>query len=360
MSEAARLPHTKHGQLLTNHVVTPSCPSGHSSQTLTVTINSTIVYTMPDRKPRRRNGFQNIESAWAQLIDTLNDIELSERLTKTHNQRITKVTANEKTTKSDDSLKRHKFLNKVLAINPDLHKLCVVAFSQNQISSTKKAVLNKLVERIRERRDGTIISPLLHRSEDDRPIPLPQETIELPKTPPEPWVDLRYAEREGIEKVFGQYLLDRIENTDLRQNWRAVFMRLPMWPQDLSGPCFMSLNLREESVKEVAMALFKVEVNWRTNAFHINHENGLLQIIPHSQYTMKGVSDEDIIAVFGAGIHAAITTCSIRANELREGDRRTKCVSITFSEKRTVINLILSVAEGVKIQSKLSLSATLG
>ncbi|XP_014553213.1 hypothetical protein COCVIDRAFT_40766 [Bipolaris victoriae FI3] len=294
---------------------------------------------MPGRRSRRRTGFQNIESAWALLIDTLNDIELSQRLTKRHNQRIEKVKADEKTTRSGASLKQHKFLKRVSAINPDFHKLCVVAFSQNQISFTKNAILDGLVKKIRGQRDGTIISPttrsLLHRSEDDiRPIPLPQETIELPKAPSEPWVELRYAEREGIEKVFGQYLLDRIENTDLRQNWRAVFMRLPMWPQDLSGPCFMSLNLREGSVKEVAMALFK--------------------------YTMKGVSDEDIIAVFGADIHAAITTCSIRANELREGDRRTKCVSITFSEKRAVINLILSVSEGVKIQSKLSVSAKSG
>ncbi|EUC26738.1 hypothetical protein COCCADRAFT_113512 [Bipolaris zeicola 26-R-13] len=320
---------------------------------------------MPGRRSRRRTGFQNIESAWALLIDILNDIELLQRLTKRHNQRIEKVKADEKTTRSGASLKQHKFLKRVSAINPDFHKLCVVAFSQNQISFTKNAILDGLVEKIRGQRDGTIISPttrsLLHRSEDDiRPIPLPQETIELPKAPSEPWVELRYTKREGIEKVFRQYLLDRIENTDLRQNWRAVFMRLPMWPQDLSGPYFMLLNLREGSVKEVAMALFKVEVTWRTNAFWIIHENGLLQIIPHSQYTMKGVSDKDIIAVFGADIHAAITTYSIRANELREGDRRTKCVSITFLEKRAVINLILSVSEGVKIQSKLSVSAKLG
>ncbi|EMD66852.1 hypothetical protein COCSADRAFT_84296 [Bipolaris sorokiniana ND90Pr] len=64
---------------------------------------------------------------------------------------------------------------------------------------------------------------------------------------------------------------------------------------------------------------------------------------------MKGVLDEDIVTVFGADIHAAITICSIRAEELREGVGRNNCVSITFLERRATIDLILSVLEGVKI-----------
>ena len=68
---------------------------------------------------------------------------------------------------------------------------------------------------------------------------------------------------------------------------------------------------------------------------------------------MKGVLDEDIIIIVGADIHAAITTCGIRVKELSEGDRRTKCVSMTFFEQRAKTDIILSVLEGVKIQKKL-------
>ncbi|EMD95268.1 hypothetical protein COCC4DRAFT_204964 [Bipolaris maydis ATCC 48331] len=228
--------------------------------TLTVnhTVNSPIIYTIPAKRSRNRIGFQNVESGWKQLMNTFNDIELSQRFTKGHIKRIEKVTADEKTVRSGASLKQHKFLRRVLAINSDCYKLCVVAFSQNQINFTKAAILNGLVERIRERRDDINISPipsLLDFSED------PQANNQLSKSPPEHWAELKYAERAGFEKVFGKYLLDRIKNTDMSNNWKAVVMSLPRWPADYSEPCFMSLDLREESVKEVAMALFKVEAD---------------------------------------------------------------------------------------------------
>jgi hypothetical protein len=290
-------------------------------------------------------------------METFNDIELSLRLTKGHISRIKKVAENEKTKRSGASLKQHKFLRKVLAINSDSYTLCVVAFSQNQIDSTKAAILDGLVERIGERRNDIIISPtmrpLFDHSEDNGIVPLPQETSQPLTSAFEPWVVFNYAERAGTEEVFGQYLVDRIENTELGDNWKAVTMRLPKWPSDISALCFMSLDLREESIKEVAMTLFKVEVTWVRDAFWVVHEGGMLQIIPYSQHTMKGVLDEDIVAVFGADIHAAITTCSMRANELREGGGKTRCVSMTFSERKATIDLTLSVMEGVKIRSKL-------
>ncbi|CAG5148338.1 uncharacterized protein ALTATR162_LOCUS2186 [Alternaria atra] len=316
---------------------------------------------MPAQRSRGRVGFKNVESGWTQLMETFNDIELSLRLTKGHIRRIEKVMEDKKTKRSGASLKQHKFLRRVLAIDSDSYTLCVAAFSQNQIDSTKAAILDGLVERIRERRNDTIMSPtmrsLFDHSEDNRIVPLPQETNQLLRSTSEPWVELKYAERAGTKEVFGQYLVDRIENTELSDDWKAVIMRLPMWPPDLSAPCFMSLDLCEESTKEVAMALFKVEVTWVTDAFWVVHDGGLLQIIPYSQHTMKGVLDEDIVAVFGADIHAAITTCSIRANELREGHGKTKCISMTFSKSKATIDLTLSVMEGVKIQKKLGVAA---
>jgi hypothetical protein len=83
----------------------------------------------------------------------------------------------------------------------------------------------------------------------------------------------------------------------------------------------------------------------------------MLQIIPYSQHTIKGVLDEDIVAVFGADIHAAITTCSMRANELSEEGGKTRCVSMTFSKRKATIDLTLSVMEGVKIQNKFWVTA---
>ena len=93
-----------------------------------------------------------------------------------------------------------------------------------------------------------------------------------------------------------------------------------------------------------------------TDALRVVHDGGLLQIIPCSQHTMKGVLDNDIITVFGADIHAAIATCNIRMKELREGYGRTRCVSMTISERKATINLALSVTEGVKIQAKFGLT----
>ncbi|UPX13470.1 uncharacterized protein EKO05_0003977 [Ascochyta rabiei] len=272
--------------------------------TINYTVNYTVNYTMPAQRSRSRIGFKNVESGWTQLMETFTSIELSLRLTKGQVGRIKKMTEDKKTKKSGAFLKQHKFLRRVLAINPDSYTLCIVAFSQNQIDSTKAAILDGLVERIKERRDDTIMSPtmrsLFDHSEDNRIVPLLQETHKLSTNPSEPWVELKYAERAGTREVFGQYLVDRIENTELSDNWKAVIMRLPVWPPDLSAPCFMSLDLREESIKEVAMALFKVEVTWVTDAFWVVHCGGMSQIIPYFQHTMKGVSDEDIVAVFGA------------------------------------------------------------
>ncbi|KAF5849920.1 hypothetical protein GGP41_005362 [Bipolaris sorokiniana] len=61
----------------------------------------------------------------------------------------------------------------------------------------KGAIPNELVERIRERRDNMVISPTA------------RSLLRL-ESPLESWVELKYAERAGIERVFGQYLLTSI------------------------------------------------------------------------------------------------------------------------------------------------------
>lgn len=315
-------------------------------------------------QPKRvRNGFKDVQSSWKQLTETSIDTALSQRLTKSHINRIKKVKSNEKREGLPPAaVKQHKFLKKVLRIDSDYHTLCKIAFSQNQIDSTKAAILEQLVERIRERRnDTTIISPrmrsLIAHTEDPEPVRQLEEPKQRSTSASEQWAELKYAEREGTREVFGEYLADRIKTTELNDNWRAVTMRLPRWPADLPILCFVSLELREESVKELARALFKVEVDWVTDDFHIVHPGGMLQSIPNSEHTLKGVLDEDIVAVFGSDVHAAISSCCIRASEIAGGKARTKCVSMTFSKTKGTIDLTMSVPDGFNIQDKLYATA---
>ncbi|KAF1993154.1 hypothetical protein P154DRAFT_97481 [Amniculicola lignicola CBS 123094] len=136
-------------------------------------------------------------------------------------------------------------------------------------------------------------------------------------------------------------------------------MHFPSWPTpDNLVPCFLSLEIYKEDVKELAMVLFKVEVDWIADVFQVVHHNGMVQIIPHSEFTLKGVLDDDVVAVFGAKIHSAIAECPVRARELAEGKRRTECVSMTFSKDEGTISLTMGLETGVLIQNKLNSKIT--
>ncbi|KAE8831152.1 hypothetical protein HRS9122_08742 [Pyrenophora teres f. teres] len=313
---------------------------------------------MTAQRQRARNGFKDVGTPWTQLLDTSAEIELSSELKKGHMIRFEKVTQERKKKGlRAAALKQHKFLDKVFRIDSDYHTLCSIAFSQSQIDSTRQDVLNKLIEKIREHRDDvTIISPSMRSlfAGLGKSLATRQESVQRLASADDIWYEYKHAEPEGTLKVFGDYLADKIKSTELKDK-RAVTMRLPMWP--LSRDCFMSVELREESVKELAMALFKVEVDRVADALHIIHHGGVLQTCHDSKDVLSRVLDEDIVAVFGSDVLAAINASHVRANELAKGRARTECVKMTFSKRMGTIDLIMGTMEGIKIQNKLGATA---
>lgn len=79
------------------------------------------------------------------------------------------------------------------------------------------------------------------------------------------------------------------------------------------------------------MALFKIEISWTSDGFHILHENGLEQIVHYYEHTIQGALCEDIAALFNQDLYHAIMECPIRKEEVLKGMPRTKCVSMTFT-----------------------------
>jgi hypothetical protein len=304
---------------------------------------------------RKRNGIQDVDLAWTQITRISKSLELSQRLTPGQSNRFKRVT--ESTGKeglSTAALKHHTFLERVRDVDFNYHMLCTIAFSQYQIESTKTAILNDLVKRIwNNRNDTSVISSnirtLTEVLERRRIVRPPQEV-----SAPEKWFVFTHAEVEGTREVFGEGMMHKIKRVQMDKDWRAVTMRFPRTrTPEIPSSCFLSLEIREEDMKELAIALFKIEVNWVTDTFQLVHENGTVQIVPHSEFTLKGVLGKDIVAVFEPEINSAITECPVRARELLEGKLRTDCVSMIFRRSEGTIILALDLERGVQIQGKL-------
>jgi hypothetical protein len=307
-----------------------------------------------EKRQRTRNGFQYVGPAWTQLLDIAKEIELSGVLKKGHKIRLEKVTQ-ERENKGlrGAALKQHKFLEQVFRIDSDFHTLCSIAFTQSQIDSTRLEIIRELIKKIRENRDdATIMRPSMRllfakfrASQATR-----QESIQHLASADDIWYEYKHAEPAGTSIVFGDYLADKIQSTGLKDK-RAVTMRLPNWP--LSRDCFMSVEVRNESVKELAMALFKVELHRTADALHVVHQGGVQQTIHDSKDALSRVLEEDVVAVFGLDVLDAISASHIRATERTEGITRTECVKMTFSKGTGTINVIMGTMEGLQIQRKL-------
>ena len=131
----------------------------------------------------------------------------------------------------------------------------------------------------------------------------------------------------------------------------AVTTILPLW----GGPvdCLISLDICDQEVEQLAMALFNAKVKWVEQVLHVVLKEGFTLIIPHSETTLKGALDEAIIAVFGLEIHNAIAESPIRRRELEEGKHVTECVSMILTKNGAIINLSLGLEGGLQIQNKL-------
>jgi hypothetical protein len=160
------------------------------------------------------------------------------------------------------------------------------------------------------------------------------------------------ASLQGIAKVFDEYMCSAIRRVTAQSGLKAaVTTVLPLW----GGPvdCLMSLDICEREVEQLAMALFNAKVKWVEQVLHIVLKEGITLIIPHSEATLKGVRDEDIIKVFGPEIHDAITESPVRRRELEEGKRVTESISMILTKNGAIINLSLGLEGGLQIQNKL-------
>jgi hypothetical protein len=288
-------------------------------------------------------------------------------LTTGQSNRVKEVAENRgREKKTAEGLKYYTFMNKVLEVSSNYDLLFSVTFSQTLIGSTKAKILDDILERIKERRDDTtIISPGLRlitaRLEERRALqPLQEHTQGLAST--SDYFEYTHAELDGTRSVFGEGIVKSIKELPIEQNWRAVTkavtMRFPSSPSPQNSSCSLKLDICEESVKELGIALFNIEVNWMADCFHVFHENGMVGIVQHFEYIIKGGIAETIRTVFGPEIISAIDECPLRHLELTEGRRITQCVSMTFTRGGGTIEMSLDLERGVQIQKKLWMNNT--
>lgn len=307
---------------------------------------------MPTLRKDVRNGFQDVRLAWEHLKKTEEDLVCCRSLSKTDSKRHTEVIANSgKPARNKYDRKYYLFLNMV---EKAWYELCIIAFSRYQIDSTKKDVLSSLAKKTREKRGD--IDPRVQSFFADlkkpKAVQACRESSQESASTSKSWYEFTHAELEGTISMFGEVMAKGIKEVQMDQDWKAVTMHFPKetTPEN-SFTCFLKLEVREEYLKELTMALFKMEVSWVTHTFQIVHENGMMQTM--SEFVHKGALEEDIVAVFDPEISSAITECTVRRRELAEGKRRTGCVSIAFARSEGTVTLAMDLQRGVEIQKKL-------
>jgi hypothetical protein len=276
-----------------------------------------------------RKGFQDTDSALSELRKTSAVLKLGRSLTKDQSLRLSHHLGEAPAKLSRATFKYYNFIGKVSGVAPEYVELCKAAFSKTRIESTKESVLNEIVKMIQEAQHNASLDPTLTRIQEGQNNVISSKTNET--------IEFTYAEREGIKEVWGEYWADVIKAAEIRDSWRAVSIRLPRRPNHHLTSCITSLDVRNEYVEEVAMALFGI----------------IVYVEPDSKFKMSGVLDKNIIDVFGSDTYNAIAVSPERKEELKKGVSRTQCVSMTLSKGKCTINLTLSLMEGVMIQKRL-------
>jgi hypothetical protein len=144
-------------------------------------------------------------------------------------------------------------------------------------------------------------------------------------------------------------MCDTVRRVAVDGGWKAaITMVFPGW----IGPvqCLMSLDICEQDIAQLAMALFNTEVKWIGNVLHVVLDNGMTLTTESSEVILKGVEDETIKKAFGSEIHAAISECPIRKRETKPA---TECVSMILTMSGAIINLSLGIRGGLQIKNKL-------
>lgn len=131
----------------------------------------------------------------------------------------------------------------------------------------------------------------------------------------------------------------------------AVTTVLPPWGGLVDF--FISLDIIEQQVEQLAMALFKAKVKRTEGVLHCALQDGMTFVIPNSEPILKGVLREDIIKVFGANIYHAIAESPTYRRESDSGKSKTECVSMILTKNGAIINLSLGLERGLEIKKKL-------
>jgi len=121
--------------------------------------------------------------------------------------------------------------------------------------------------------------------------------------------------------------------------------------------CLMSLAIKETKVEHIAMALFNVhvEVESAVHARQVVMQDGV-RLMPNPEITLQGVQSEGIKKLLGPDIYDAIKASRVCQEELQQGTRATRCVSMIIPSNPSVgavINLNLGLKEGSLVKNKL-------
>ena len=299
----------------------------------------------PMSRQRVARGLHNVNSAWAQITKTMSMQLSTPGLTSAQLQRYEKVTKEwSNGTVPHTSLRYYRFLQQVNYADPDYFVLCIIAFTQAQIDCTYQHVRDALIKRIQQNSGSAkdarnVIIAVMNTKKALKPVQKSNQGLSITTGQ---WVSFTHAELEGTKEIFGEDMVNKIKKPQMDRDWRAVTMRFPRFPASIYAPCFLILEIREEYVKELAMALLGIKVDWEP------------QVFPRDfSFQLRGGSEEAISAVFGPIIRDAITESIKRVSELAEEQARADCITMTFRWNGASIQLPMCLEKGTQIQRKL-------
>ncbi|KIW37736.1 uncharacterized protein PV06_09732 [Exophiala oligosperma] len=170
---------------------------------------------------------------------------------------------------------------------------------------------------------------------------------------------LSHASLQGTADLFPEYMSGAIRRDAIQINgitrWKAaVTMAFPYVGKVDS---LMSLAIKETKVEHIAMALFNVhvEVESAVQARQVVMQDGV-RLMPNPEITLLGVQSEAIKKLFGLDIYNAIKASRVFQEELEQGTRATRCVSMIIPSNprfEAIINLNLGLKEGSLVKNKL-------
>jgi hypothetical protein len=306
---------------------------------------------------RSERKYRDVNTAWQVLVRLAEALSIRCVLTDKEQGRLRRYRVDGEQGHQDrrrDKRRIVKYRRFVANVDASCRELCVIAFPIDGIYYTSNSVLDALAKKTQE---GGLIVPnsvqlLFQTSEVTRgPIRDSSDTSKLS-------VKLAHAALEGVREVFPDGMVQKIEESQEGYEMKAVTMSFPNFPPELESgspfSCSLTLELHEEAMRELVMALFNVEANWTSNtvqALQVVHESGLRQTMPYLK--QMGARCDRIADVFGEKIYLAITNCATYQKEQAEGKDRTTCVSVFWAKGERKVTLEMDVKDSIGISQKL-------